>query len=596
MKKKPSSSNHRKSGAGDSFRDKKGGSAFSRGPKRASDHSGDSDRPKRSYGDRDDKPKRPYGDRDDRPKRSYGDRDDKPKRSYGDRDDKPKRSYGDRDDKPKRSYGDRDDRPKRSYGDRDDRPKRTYGDRDDKPKRSYGERDDKPKRSYGDRDDRPKRSYGDRDDKPKRSYGDRDDKPKRPYGTREDGDRPKRSYGEDRPKRPYGTRDNGDRPKRSYGDRDRNDKPKFEKKTFTDYKDLPVPDRSGQEEEPKRTPREGKGSYDAKPKRGPRQDKGSYDDKPKRGKWSDMDIFEQKTRRKPQDDEDRPAEQHPDFKKELPDSEPRRFEKKFDRGYKKSAPSIPFKKRYEDFDDDYESEDEQPEQMPLNKYIAHSGECSRRDAAELVRQGKIKVNGELVIDPGYKVKEGDKVTMAGKKLFPVKDMVYILLNKPKGFITTTEDPHERKTVMDLVANSGVERLYPVGRLDRNTTGLLLMTNDGDLAQKLSHPSYEVKKLYQVSLDKQLTKADFDKIMEGVELEDGKVQVDEMSYLDDKKELGLQIHSGRNRIVRRIFESLGYEVEKLDRVMYAGLTKKNLPRSKWRFLEEKEVIMLKHFKS
>ncbi|MGN6569470.1 MAG: pseudouridine synthase [Flavipsychrobacter sp.] len=590
MKKKPSSSNHRKSGAGDSFRDKKGGSTYSRGPKRTSDRS-DDDRPKRSYGNRDDRPKRSYGDRDDRPKRSYGDRDDKPKRSYGDRDDKPKRSYGDRDDRPKRSYGDRDDKPKRSYGDRDDRPKRSYGDRDDRPKRSYGDRDDKPKRSYGDRDDKPKRSYGPRED---------GDRAKRPYGTRDGGDK----------SRPYGTRGGDDRPKRNFGDRDRNDKPRFEKKKFTDYKDLPVPDRSGQEEKPKRTsgpedrgygdkpkraPRQDKGAYDAKSKRGPRQDKGSYDDKPKPNRWSDMDIFEQRTRRK-QEDIDETAEQHPDFKKELPDAAPRKFEKKFDRGYKKSAPSIPFKKRYEDFDDEYDNEDEQPEQMPLNKYIAHSGECSRRDAAELVKQGKIKVNGELVVDPGYKVKEGDKVTMAGKKLFPVKDMVYILLNKPKGFITTTEDPHERKTVMDLVANSGVERLYPVGRLDRNTTGLLLMTNDGNLAQKLSHPSYEVKKVYQVSLDKPLTKADFDKIMEGLELEDGKVQVDEMSYLDDKKELGLEIHSGRNRIVRRIFESLGYEVEKLDRVMYAGLTKKNLPRSKWRFLDEKEIIMLKHFKS
>ena len=608
MKKKPSSSNHRKSGTGDSFRDKKGGSAYSRGPKRTSDRSGDSDRPKRSYGsgrdddrpkrsysDRDDKPKRSYGDRDDRPKRSFGDRDDKPKRPYGDRDDRPKRSFGNSEDRPKRPYGDRDDRPKRSYGERDDRPKRPYGDRDDKPKRPYGDRDDRPKRSYGDRDDKPKRSYGDRDDRPKRSYGDRDDKPKRTYGDRDD--KPNRPYsdrGGDRPKRPYGTRDNGDGEKRPYGTRGtRDDKPGFEKKKFTDYKDLPKPDRSGQEETPKRAPRQDKGAYGAKPKHGPRQDKGGSEDKPKR--WGDMDIFEQKTRRKPQEDEDSSIEKSPDFSKELPDSTPRRFEKKFDRGYKKSRPEIPFKKRYEDFDDDIDGETPEA-QMPLNKYIAHSGECSRRDAAELVRQGKIKVNGELVIDPGYKVKEGDKVTMAGKKLFPVKDMVYILLNKPKGFITTTDDPKERKTVMDLVANSGVERLYPVGRLDRNTTGLLLMTNDGDLAQRLSHPSYEVKKVYQVTLDKQLTKADFEKIMEGIELEDGLVRVDEMSYLDDKKELGLQIHSGRNRIVRRIFESLGYVVEKLDRVIYAGLTKKNLPRSKWRFLDEKEVIVLKHFKS
>ncbi|MBS1584992.1 MAG: rRNA pseudouridine synthase [Bacteroidetes bacterium] len=233
--------------------------------------------------------------------------------------------------------------------------------------------------------------------------------------------------------------------------------------------------------------------------------------------------------------------------------------------------------------------------MPLNKYIAHSGECSRRDAAEMVKKGKVKVNGELIMDPGYKVSPDDKVTIAGKKLKLQKDLVYVLLNKPKDFITTTDDPEGRRTVMDLV--TGVdERLYPVGRLDRHTTGLILLTNDGDLAQKLSHPSYQMKKVYQVTLDKALTKADFEKIMAGLELEDGPAVVDEMAYLEKKNELGLEIHSGKNRIVRRIFESLGYSVEKLDRVMYAGLTKKNLPRGKWRLLTDREIIHLKHFKS
>ena len=205
------------------------------------------------------------------------------------------------------------------------------------------------------------------------------------------------------------------------------------------------------------------------------------------------------------------------------------------------------------------------------------------------------MNGELVLDPGYRVKSDDKVTLSGKKLTPQKGMVYILLNKPKGFITTNEDPQGRKTVMQLVANSGVERLFPVGRLDRDTSGLLLITNDGELTQKLCHPSYNIKKVYHVTLDKPLTKADFDKIMDGVELEDGKAVVDALAWLDKKNELGLEIHSGRNRIVRRIFESLGYVVDKLDRMMYAGLTKKNLPRSKWRFLDEREVVLLKHFK-
>ncbi|MBS1774857.1 MAG: pseudouridine synthase [Bacteroidetes bacterium] len=233
--------------------------------------------------------------------------------------------------------------------------------------------------------------------------------------------------------------------------------------------------------------------------------------------------------------------------------------------------------------------------MTLNKYISHSGECSRRDAAEMVKQGKVRVNGELILEPGHRVLPGDTVTLQGKKMTPQKNMVYILLNKPKGFITTTEDPEDRKTVMDLVANADVDRLFPVGRLDRNTTGVLLLTNDGTLANKLTHPSYNVKKVYHVTLDKNLTRADYEQIVKGVELEDGRAEVDQVAYLETRKEIGLEIHSGKNRIVRRIFESLGYVVEKLDRVMYAGLTKKNVSRGKWRFLNEKEVIFLKHFK-
>lgn len=268
------------------------------------------------------------------------------------------------------------------------------------------------------------------------------------------------------------------------------------------------------------------------------------------------------------------------------------------------------KRRYRDGDDErdakprtyrkrYEEEEEEPvveEQMPLNKFIAHGGLCGRREAAELVRQGKVKVNGELIVEPGHKIQPGDKVTVAGKPVTSKKNLVYMLLNKPKGFITTTDDEKGRKTVMDLVASSGYERVYPVGRLDRNTTGLLLMTNDGALAQKLSHPRYNIKKIYHVSLDKPLTKAHFEAILAGVKLDDGVAPVDALAYLEEKHELGLEIHSGRNRIVRRIFESLGYVVEKLDRVMYAGLTKKNLPRGKWRMLTERELILLQHFKS
>ena len=235
------------------------------------------------------------------------------------------------------------------------------------------------------------------------------------------------------------------------------------------------------------------------------------------------------------------------------------------------------------------------EPIRLNRYIANAGICSRREADKLIAAGEIKVNGKTVTELGLKVGPEDKVIYQGKELKREKP-VYVLLNKPKGFITTTDDPQNRKTVMDLVKTAAEERIYPVGRLDRNTTGLLLLTNDGDLAEKLAHPSNNVKKIYKVDLDKRLTKDDFLKIESGITLEDGEVQVDKLAVLtNDYKTLGLEIHLGRNRIVRRIFEHLGYEVVKLDRVMYANLDKLNLQRGKWRFLTEKEVIRLKHMK-
>lgn len=234
-------------------------------------------------------------------------------------------------------------------------------------------------------------------------------------------------------------------------------------------------------------------------------------------------------------------------------------------------------------------------QMPLNKFVSHAGICSRRDAAELVKSGKIIVNGKSINEPGFKVSSKDQITYQGKILTAQRNLVYILLNKPKDFITTTEDPQGRKTVLDLVKSATMERVYPIGRLDRNTTGVLLLTNDGELAQKLSHPSYEIRKIYEVTLDKQLTKKDFETIMNGVTLEDGSITPDALAYPDPKNKhiIGIEIHSGRNRIVRRIFEHLGYDVKGLDRVMYANLTKKNVERSKWRFLSEKEVRLLKY---
>jgi 23S rRNA pseudouridine2605 synthase len=615
MRKKPSSAG-RKSDSGKSYKknasDKRGGA-----DRKSFNKEGGSGRPfENRSADKGDRPagsrsgyksKRPYTGRDnsggdeDRTKKPYSGRDtgksfdnDHPKRSYSD--DKPKRPYGDRDkkgfdsDRPKRSYSD--DKPKRPYGDRDkkgfdsDRPKRAFS--DDKPKRPYGDRNkegfdnDRPKRSFS--DDKPKRPYDDRDkkgfdsDRPKRAFS--DDKPKRPYGDRDkkgfDNDRPKRAFSDDRPKRPYGDRDkkgfDSDRPKRSYSD----DKPK---RPYSDKK------KDFDSEKPARSRRD--------------------DDKPKRPFSETLDkAFIDPDRKRPFDD-DQPKGPAVNKKiKELDEDKPGKgakdetFERKVSGPFRKK-----FKEDFEKFDREerfYKNkgfeEETDAKEMTLNKYISHSSTSSRRDAAELVKQGKVKVNGELMLDPGYRVQPYDKVTIAGKKLTPQRDRAYVLLNKPKGYITTTEDPEGRKTVMELVQGTGYDRLYPVGRLDRNTTGLLLLTNDGDLAQKLSHPSYETKKVYQVSLNKALAKTDFDKITAGLELEDGPVVVDEIAYLDDKSEIGIEIHSGRNRIVRRIFESLGYEVEKLDRVMYAGLTKKNLPRGKWRLLDDKEIILLKHFKS
>ena len=234
--------------------------------------------------------------------------------------------------------------------------------------------------------------------------------------------------------------------------------------------------------------------------------------------------------------------------------------------------------------------------MPLNKFISHAGISGRREAAEIVKKGIVKVNGKIITEPGHKISPKDEVVVNGKKIFPSKNLVYILLNKPKDFITTTEDPQGRKTVLDLIRRATTERVYPVGRLDRNTSGVLLFTNDGELSQKLTHPSNEIKKIYAVALDKPLDKKDFDQIVKGIVLEDGPASVDKLAYADakDRTQLGVEIHSGRNRIVRRIFEHLGYDVKNLDRVMFAGLTKKNIERGKWRFLNEKEVRELKYF--
>lgn len=252
--------------------------------------------------------------------------------------------------------------------------------------------------------------------------------------------------------------------------------------------------------------------------------------------------------------------------------------------FKKSPDKGKYKKKAEKI--------EKPEPIRLNKYIAASGICSRRDADELIKKGKVKLNGKVVTELGIKVELSANVLVNDKVITPEKK-VYILINKPKDYISTVDDPHAEKTVIDLIRNATKERVYPVGRLDKNTTGVLLLTNDGDLTKKLTHPSSNKKKIYHISLNKVVIRADLDKIAEGFELEDGFIKADAVSYVEgNKKEIGIELHSGRNRIVRRMFEHLDYRVVKLDRVYFAGLTKKKVQRGKWRFLEEKEISMLK----
>ncbi len=458
-------------------------------------------------------------------------------------------------------------------------------DRDGAPRRKFGE-DKGPGsgRPFRDRDDRKE---GGRDAAPRRKFDNdaREERPSRPFRERENGDRdgaPRKKFSSDR-------ESSGDRPKRSFRDGDnRNERPAVKRRNDDDQKPARRNDR---EDKPRRSSGDNeRPSYRRREEGNDRNERSEkpFAKKPTRGNDRGGSFPGMPDRRKSRED----------FKREsYVDDAPEKRHNTRERNAEADA---------EYYGDDAEwslSKDKRKKRpeaaaypMPLNKYIAHSGECSRRDAAELVRQGKAKVNGELITDPGHKVNATDKITLSGKKLTPQKGLVYILLNKPKGFITTNEDEKGRKTVMDLIGNAGVGRVFSIGRLDRATTGLLLLTNDGALAQKLSHPSHDVKKVYHVTLDKPFTQADFEKVLAGMELEDGKAEVDEMAYLEKKNELGLEIHSGKNRIVRRIFESLGYVVEKLDRMMYAGLTKKNLPRGKWRFLDEREIVLLKHFKS
>ncbi|MDR2813269.1 MAG: pseudouridine synthase [Prevotellaceae bacterium] len=389
------------------------------------------------------------------------------------------------------------------------------------------------------------------------------------------------------------------------------------------------------DEKPRRAPRAAY-SDDEKPRRAPRSSY-SDDEKPRRraaGRDGDerrsaspgFDKFyrgkprsERRTYDRDRTDEGRPYARKP-YREEEPrgyrsrkasgdrDDSPRR-EKPFGERRSYGSERKPYARKTYGEEDSYGSRSAKPRaerkpareiqvkepNMPvrLNKFIANSGVCSRREADEYIQKGEITVNGEVVTTLGAKVLPTDEICWNGDKLSGEKK-VYIVLNKPKGYVTTAEDPHADKTVMDLIAGACSERVYPVGRLDKNTTGVLLFTNDGELTKTLTHPSYNKRKVYQVTLDKTLKKPDMDKLVEGVELEDGIAVADEVGYtnMEDKCEVGLEIHSGRNRVVRRMFEALGYEVKKLDRVYFAGLTKKSLERGKWRILSTKEVSMLK----
>ena len=256
------------------------------------------------------------------------------------------------------------------------------------------------------------------------------------------------------------------------------------------------------------------------------------------------------------------------------------YKKPFSKQISKKSGNIPKKKGVTD-------------EMRLNRFIANAGVCSRREADTYISAGMVTVNGKQILEMGVKVKPTDEIKFDGR-LLNAEKKVYLLLNKPKNFVTTTDDPHADKIVMDLIKDACPERIYPVGRLDRNTTGVLLFTNDGDLSKRLTHPSHNMRKVYQVSLDKPVEKNHLEDIANGIVLEDGPIASDDISFInqEEKTEVGIEIHSGKNRIVRRVFEHFGYRVKKLDRVYFAGLTKKNLPRGKWRFLSEKEIHFLK----
>ena len=442
-----------------------------------------------------------------------------------------------------------------------ERQKRNYG--SNKPERGhspYKKREGFVSRDNDQRNDsrskRPRINSEDKEERPRRSFG--NDRPRRSFdNNREDGQR--RGFGENREERTRRSFDN-DRPRRSF-DNNREDN---QRRGFGENREE-RPRRSFDNDRPRR-------SFD-----------NNREDNQRRGFGENR---EERPRRS--FDNERPRRNFDNNRVERPrrsfDSERQQRRDDF---FQISGNT----QGYDDVQTDSNG------LIRLNKYISNSGICSRREADELIKAGAVTVNGEVVSEMGYKVTVDDVVVYGGERLANERKK-YLLLNKPKGYITTLDDPQNRKTVLSLIGKACKERLYPVGRLDRNTTGLLLFTNDGEMTKKLTHPSFGARKIYHVELDKALTHADMQQIIDGIELEDGRIAADDIQYVgagDDKKIVGIELHSGKNRIVRRIFASLGYEVFKLDRVAFAGLTKKNLPRGQFRFLTDKEVSFLKMLK-
>lgn len=444
-----------------------------------------------------------------------------------------------------RDNGDRPYRP-RFNSENGDRPQRLYNsDRPYRPRFNPGaDNGDRPQRprynnDNGDRPYRP-RYNSEGGDRPQRPYGNNSgDRPYRPRYNSEGGDRPQRPYNSDRPQRPRYGNEGGDRPQRPYNsDRSYNtDRPYRPRYNSEDGDRLQRPRYNNEGGDRPYRPRFNSGG--GRP-----------------GGYGSRDSYSRPVRRS--------ADYAPNAK------------------YSKKK-QIEYKEQFVDPN----------EPIRLNKFLANAGVCSRREADEFITAGVVSVNGEVVTELGTKIKRGDEVKFHDQTV-SIERKIYVLLNKPKDTVTTSDDPQARRTVMDLVKGACNERIYPVGRLDRNTTGVLLLTNDGDLASKLTHPKYLKKKIYHVHLDKNLTKADMEQIAAGIQLDDGEIHADAISYTDDvkKDDVGIEIHSGKNRIVRRIFESLGYKVMKLDRVYFAGLTKKGLRRGEWRYLTEQEVNFLR----